>query len=144
MKKIISLKKRFYEIKDIKWVSVPLYDELRPSNVINAMKLKENYKEDWELLIDLCPELNYKNKPKDREFFFNVLNTLIPNSIDRIVRNSFINRQQKSKIEDEIEVAPRFRSIFTDELSILGSKGRTIKELRKDHREKKTTYNKRK
>ena len=56
---------------------------------------------DWELLIDLCPELNYKNKPKDREFFFNVLNTLIPNSVDRIVRNSFINRQQKSKIEDD-------------------------------------------
>ena len=61
MKKIICEKKSFYEIKDINRVSVPLYDELRPSNVINAMKLKENYKEDWELLIDLCPELNHKN-----------------------------------------------------------------------------------
>ena len=144
MKKIFSFKRRFFELKDIKWVTVPLYDELRPSNIIQVMKLKENHKEEWECIIDLCPELQYKNKPKDREFFFNVLNTLIPNSVDRIVRNSFINRQQKSKIEDEIEVAARFRHLFTDELSLLGSKGRTIKELRKDHKAKKTSYNKRK
>ena len=34
--------------------------------------------------------------------------------------------------------------MFTNEFSLLGSQGRTIKEMRIDHKEKKKTYKKRK
>ena len=41
MKKIISGKKKYYEIKDIKWVTVPLFDELTPISVLKALNLEE-------------------------------------------------------------------------------------------------------
>ena len=53
-------------------------------------------------------------------------------------------RQTKSRIENEITVAPEFRDIFTNKFSLLGSKGRTIKEMRTDHKPKKIQYKKRK
>ena len=45
----------------------------------------------------------------------------------KIVYNATMMRQTKSQIENEITVAPEFRDIFTDQYSLLGSKGRTIK-----------------
>ena len=56
------------------------------------MKLKTDHIEIWNKILEYCPELEYKEKPKDREFFFNILNTIIPNCIDKIVRNAFLNR----------------------------------------------------
>ena len=79
MKKIISGKRLYLKMKDIIWIDVPLYDELYPKNIIKEMKLKEkNEKETWELLMNFCPELECKEHPKDRDFFFNVLNTIKP------------------------------------------------------------------
>ena len=39
-------------------------------------------------LLILCPELKHKDKPKDRDFFFNVLNTMKEGTIDKIVYNA--------------------------------------------------------
>ena len=41
MKKIISGDRLYLKMAEIKWIDVPLYDELQPSNVIKQMKLKE-------------------------------------------------------------------------------------------------------
>ena len=90
------------------------------------MNLKEKDLDNWELLLDYCPELKEKSKPKDRDFFFNVLNTIIPFCIDKIVRNAILFRQYKSKIGSDIIVTPEFRDMFTDDLSLLGSKCNTI------------------
>ena len=112
----------------MKWIDVPLYDELQPTNIIKKMKLKEkNEKETWEVLMNFCPELEYKEHPKDRDFFFNVLNTIKPECVTKIVYNATMMRQTKSQIENEISVAPEFCDIFTNQYSFLGSKGRTIK-----------------
>ena len=54
------------------------------------------------------------------------------------------NRLHKSKIEDEIDVDPKFRDVFTDKYSLNGSKGRTIKVMRKDHSTPTKKYKKRK
>ena len=43
-------------------------------------------------LLILCPELKYKDKPKDRDFFFNVLNTMKEGTIDKIVYNARLQR----------------------------------------------------
>ena len=92
MKKIINGQKPYLLWKDIKLVTVDAYSELKPSNVINEMELKTKRKELYSELKQYCPELEYKENPKDRDFFFNVLNTLEPNCIDRIVRNACLNR----------------------------------------------------
>ena len=82
MKKIISGKKKYYEIKDIKWVTVPLFDELTPISVLKALNLEENDKESWNFILELCPEICTKGFPKDRDFFFNILNTLKPECME--------------------------------------------------------------
>ena len=82
MKKIISGKKKYYEIKDILWVTVPLYDELTPISVLKALNLEEDDKENWNFILDLCPEIVTKGFPKDRDFFFNILNTLKPECME--------------------------------------------------------------
>ena len=82
--------------------------------------------------------------PADREFFFNLLNTLKPGSIEEIVYNSIKQRQNRSKIENEIEVTNEFRSIFTDEFSLIGNRGNCIKTLRIGHKHKPRVYKERK
>ena len=90
------------------------------------------------------PELVEKKEPQDRSFFFNVLNTLKDGIVDKMVFNAEKERQYKSKIDDEITVVPELRCMFTDPLSLIGSKGRTILEFRKKHKAKKRVFKKRK
>ena len=69
MKKIISGVKPHKLIKDVKWVTVPYYAELKPINVIKVMELKdEKHKLMWRELCRFCPELHYRAS-KDRSFF---------------------------------------------------------------------------
>ena len=43
-----------------------------------------------------------------------------------------LQRQTQAKIANEITVASEFRDIFTEEYSLIGNKGGTIKRLRTD------------
>ena len=90
----------------MKIVTVDTYSELKPSNVINEMELKTTRKDLYIELKKYLPELEFKDEPKDREFFFNVLNTLESNCIDRIIRNARLIRLFSSKKDDKIEVIP--------------------------------------
>ena len=92
MKQIINGQKLYLKMAEINWIDVALYDEFKPSNVIKSMKLKDEF-ETWKTLINFCPELQYKEEPKDRDFFFNVLNTLKPNSVTRMLYHANMNRQ---------------------------------------------------
>ena len=95
-------------------------------------------------MLNYCPELERKAHPKDRDFFFNILNTIEVNIVDRMLHNAIKKRNQKSKIENEIKVIPELRDIFTDEFTLIGQKGRTIKELRIEHHKKPWKYAERK
>ena len=72
------------------------------------------------------PELKKSKIPKDRKFFFNVLNTLKPRVVDKMIYNAKEARVTKTKIDDEINVIPRLKSIFTDELSLIGRRGKSL------------------
>ena len=52
-------------------------------------------------------------------------------------------RQTRSKLEDEIEIEEQFQDIFRNPYSLIGSKGKTILELRKNHKSKKRKFKKR-
>ena len=58
--------------------------------------------------------------------------------------NAIDNREKKSDIPNEIKVGDFFRDMFTDSMSRIGSKGRVIKELRENHKEKPRKYKGRK
>ena len=63
-----------------------MYDELMPEKVIDSLKLKQSTL--WKDLVDFCPELEYKGRPKDRDFFLNILNTKAPRCMEKIVFNA--------------------------------------------------------
>ena len=51
----------------------------------------------WPKLVKFLPELETKKIPKDREFFFNILNTINPGIVERMVLLSMKKRENKSK-----------------------------------------------
>ena len=72
------------------FVHVPHYDELSPENVLAKLEFgKERKTSDQKAteskIKQYCPELKYKKRPKDREFFFNVLNTIKPKFVEEAV-----------------------------------------------------------
>ena len=64
-----------------------MFDELKPEHVIETLQLKKNTIL-WKKLRDYCPELEYRDRPKDREFFFNILNTINKKCMEPIVFNA--------------------------------------------------------
>ena len=91
MKQIINGQKLYLKMLQINCIDVAHNDELTPCNVIKCLKLKD-LEGIWKNLIEFCPELQYKEEPKDRDFFFNVLNTLIPHCVTKILYNANMNR----------------------------------------------------
>ena len=55
---------------------------MKPENVIKEMRIEIDKSQVYKRLLDFCPELKDKKRPKDRDFFFNILNTLIPGCVD--------------------------------------------------------------
>ena len=55
--------------------------------MIEALKLKDNNFL-WNDIGEYCPELLSKDQPKDRDFFYNVLNTIKPRCIEQIIDNT--------------------------------------------------------
>ena len=125
-------------------VTVPLYDEFEPSNVIEKMELETKHPMLWEKLQNHMPELETKKEPKDRKNFFNMLNTLKPRIVDKMVDHAKEESIVKSKIDDEITVIPELRNIFTNPYSLIGHKGRSILNYRKGHKTTKVKYKDRK
>ena len=76
----------------IHFVHFPQFDEIKPENVINVMQIEKQKPTTYKRLLEFCPELKDKKRPKDREFFFNILNTLIPKCVDRMGYNALVDR----------------------------------------------------
>ena len=57
-----------------------------------------------------------------------------------MVKNAIKNRETKSDIANEIKVTDFFKDIFTDQYSLIGNRGRVIRELREKHKEKPRKY----
>ena len=83
-------------------------------------------------MLNYCPEISFKH-PADREFFYNILSTIFPHEVEKLVHDAILKREKEKDIPDEIVIIPEFRDIFTNENSILGHKGKTIQKLREKH-----------
>ena len=63
MQKILTGKIKFFTLEQVNWISVPLYDEFQPSNVLNQLNLEETNPKVWKTLRNMMPELDYKGEP---------------------------------------------------------------------------------
>ena len=115
---------------------MPNFDECCPKTLIAVKNLKSTSD-----IIHYCPEITTRGYPKDREYFFNVLNTLHPHSIEKMVFDAVQKRKKEKDIKDEIKLLPEFRDIFTSKYSLLGKEGNTVQKLRVDHKKPPKKYN---
>ena len=72
------------------------------------LDLETNKPEIYKKLKNMIPELCEKSEPQDRSFFFNILNTLYMDIVDKMVFNAMKARSTRNKLDTEIEMKPEF------------------------------------
>ena len=72
------------------------------------LDLEKKQPEIYEKLKNMIPELGEKPEPMDRSFFFNILNTLYMDIVDKMVFNAVKARSTRNKLDTEIEMQPEF------------------------------------
>ena len=71
LKEVLTEDKALLELKEVKWINVPLYDEL------SVVKIWPMTKENKQLM-RFFPNKLPKGRVPDRAYFFNILNTYQP------------------------------------------------------------------
>ena len=101
LKSVLADKKKLLKLKDVSFISVPRYPEL------TVKTLFEHLKNDPQFMAYL-PDKFPRGHPPDREYFWNVLNTLQPEYVERVIahahrcRNVVVEDQQQL---DSIEIS---------------------------------------
>ena len=101
IKQILADKKKLMPLKDVKWVSVPKFDELSVENVFKMMK------ED-DVFISYFPSKLPKGRNPGREYTWNILNSLYEPYVSRLIDHA--NRQRytgdnEEKKDETIEIS---------------------------------------
>ena len=94
LRQVFVEKKLLLALDEVQWVTVPKYDELSVSNVMETLKHDEN-------LLLYLPDNMPKGKTPDREYFFNVLNTLYPEYVQKMIKKSQENRMSAASSAHE-------------------------------------------
>ena len=101
LKQVFVHEKKLLKLSEVKFKHVPLYDEL------SVVKLWPLMQEDKEFM-QFMPSKLCKGRIPDRDYFFNVLNTINEEYVQRLVEhaNSERNSAEAAKMESQvIEVA---------------------------------------
>ena len=91
LKEVFAEDKELLELKEVRWINVPLFDEL------SVIKIWPMTKEDIQFM-KYFPQKLPKGRVPDREYFFNILNTLYPLYVQEIIRHA--NDQRNSVAND--------------------------------------------
>ena len=67
-------------MSEVQFITVPRLPELSTANIIEKSNLRND-----EYFLNFCPEISTKPEPYDREFFFNVYNTIFDGALERII-----------------------------------------------------------
>ena len=71
LKEVLTEDKDLLELKEVRWINVPLFDEL---SVIKIWPMTKENKQ----IMKYFPTKMPKNRVPDREYYFNILNTFQP------------------------------------------------------------------
>ncbi len=91
LKEVFAEDKELLELKEVSFINVPLFDEL------SVIKIWPMTKEDKQFM-KYFPHKLPKGRVPDREYFFNILNTLYPVYVQEIIRHA--NSQRNSVAND--------------------------------------------
>ena len=91
LKEVLTEDKDLLELKEVRWINVPLFDEL---SVIKIWPMTKENKQ----IMKYFPTKMPKNRVPDREYYFNILNTFQPEYVDQIIRHA--NNQRNSVSND--------------------------------------------
>ena len=91
LKEVFAEDKDLLELKEVRWINVPLFDEL---SVIKIWPMTKENKQ----IMKYFPTKMPKNRVPDREYYFNILNTFQPEYVDQIIRHA--NNQRNSVSND--------------------------------------------
>ena len=109
LKEVLAEDKDLLELKDVRWINVPLFDEL------SVIKIWPMTKEDEKIKI-YFPNKLPKGRVPDREYFFNILNTFQPVYVDQIIRHANDQRNSvtnEAQAKETIEVSDKWWNALT-------------------------------
>jgi len=85
LKEIFAGKKKLFRIRDVKFIEVPRYDEISVKNLYDRLVGLDGMK-------DYYPSKYPKGKICDREYLFNIANTMHPEVIKEIIKHAYEQR----------------------------------------------------
>ena len=95
LKQILAEHKELIEIKEVKLIKVPFFDELSVKNLWPQMKNANDF-------MKFFPNKLPKGRLPDRTYFFNVLNTISPEYVAHLIQHANL---QRNSIEGEKRMA---------------------------------------
>ena len=104
LKEVFSEDKELLELINVRWINVPLFDELSVVNIWPMMK--EN-----KQIMKYFPNKLPKGRVPDREYFFNILNTFQPLYVDQIIQHANAQRNSvasEAQAKETIEVSDKW------------------------------------
>ena len=97
LRQIFSEEKKLLKLKEVSWIKVARYDEL---SVVN---LFPGFKTDPAIMMYL-PDRLPKGRLPDRDYLFNIVNTVHPDYMQALVRQASDNRFDAQRNEDDLGV----------------------------------------
>ena len=101
LKEVFAEEKELLELKEVKWINVPLFDEL---SVVNIWPMTKEDKQIKKYFPTKLP----KGRVPDREYFFYIMNTFKPLYVEQIIRHANAQRNSESneaQAKETIEVS---------------------------------------
>ena len=96
MRKILLEEKRFMPLEDVKTVNVPKWDELSVKQLWPKMKVIERF-------MHYMPDRLPKNILPDREYFFNIMNSINPDYVQKAIQHAAAQRNSVTEQNAESE-----------------------------------------
>ena len=93
LKEVLTEDKDLLELKEVRWINVPLFDEL---SVIKSWPMTKENKQ----IMKYFPTKLPKGRVPDREYYFNILNTFQPQYVDQIIRHA---NDQRNSVSNEAQ-----------------------------------------
>ena len=96
LKDLLADRKRLFKMSDVKFVNVPKYDELSVKNVWPMIK------KDWNLM-HYFPNKMPKDRLPDRDYTFNILNSIRPDYVKKIIDHAHKLRHATTNVDKQAE-----------------------------------------
>ena len=93
LKEVLTEDKDLLELKEVRWINVPLFDEL---SVIKIWPMTKENKQ----IMKYFPTKMPKGRVPDREYFFNIMNTFQPQYVNQIIRHA---NEQRNSVSNEAQ-----------------------------------------